>query len=153
MTSKANRTTGTAQGSDAFRIGPRVIAGFVLGLFLIGGVGGWAATAKLSGAVISPGVVIVDQNLKQVQHRDGGIVSEIAVKEGDVVAAGQVLVRLEDTQTRAELSIVRGFAIQDRLSCPIWQNPCWINSTAPSAKDEETDKNYESLTRKWSGCG
>ncbi|MGO4916446.1 HlyD family type I secretion periplasmic adaptor subunit [Pseudogemmobacter sp. W21_MBD1_M6] len=112
MTSKANRTTGTAQGSDAFRIGPRVIAGFVLGLFLIGGVGGWAATAKLSGAVISPGVVIVDQNLKQVQHRDGGIVSEIAVKEGDVVAAGQVLVRLEDTQTRAELSIVRGQIVE-----------------------------------------
>jgi HlyD family secretion protein len=112
MTSKENAATDTANGTDAFRVGPRVIAGFVLAVFLIGGVGGWAATAKLSGAVISPGVVIVDQNLKQVQHRDGGIVSEIAVKEGDVVAAGQVLVRLEDTQTRAELSIVRGQIVE-----------------------------------------
>ena len=72
----------------------------------VGGVGGWAAAVKLAGAVISPGVVIVDQNLKSVQHRDGGIVSEIAVEAGDQVAAGEVLFRLDDVQTKAELAIV-----------------------------------------------
>lgn len=90
-----------------FRVGSRVAAGFVLGTLLVGGVGGWAATAQLSGAVIAPGVVAVDQNLKTIQHRDGGIIGEIAVREGDMVGAGQILMRLEDAQTRAELSIVR----------------------------------------------
>lgn len=92
--------------SASFPLLPRVIAGSLLAVLLIGGVGGWAATAKLAGAVISPGTVVVDQNLKSVQHRDGGIVSQIAVQEGDQVQIGQVLFRLDDVQTRAELSIV-----------------------------------------------
>ncbi|MFZ3585563.1 biotin/lipoyl-binding protein, partial [Loktanella sp. DJP18] len=48
----------------------------------------------------------MDQNLKEVQHRDGGIVEEIAVREGDDVAVGQVLFRLDDAQSRTELSIL-----------------------------------------------
>lgn len=92
---------------DTFKIGRRVLAGSVMGLILLAGVGGWAATAQLTGAVIAQGQVAVDQNLKSIQHRDGGIVSQIAVREGDMVKAGQVLLRLEDAQTKAELSIVR----------------------------------------------
>jgi len=91
---------------NPFRIGPRVFAGFTLGFLLVAGAGGWAATAHLSGAVIAQGQVAVDQKLKAIQHRDGGIVSEIAIREGDLVEEGQVLLRLEDAQTRAELSIV-----------------------------------------------
>ena len=83
-----------------------VFMGVFLAVLLLGGVGGWAATAQLTGAIIAQGSVIVDQNLKQIQHRDGGIVSEILVREGDTVEYGEVLFRLEDTQTRAELSIV-----------------------------------------------
>lgn len=90
-----------------FRIATRVVVGTALGFLLVAGAGGWAATAKLTGAVITQGSVTVDQNLKSIQHRDGGIVSEIAVREGDFVRAGQVLLRLEDAQTKAELSIVR----------------------------------------------
>jgi HlyD family secretion protein len=92
--------------TNPFGIGPRVLTGSVLALLLVGGVGGWAATASLSGAVIAQGSVAVDQNLKSVQHRDGGIVSRIAVREGDLVRAGQVLLWLDDAQTKAELSIV-----------------------------------------------
>lgn len=88
------------------RLGGRVVLGLVLAVALIGGVGGWAFTARLSGAVIATGAVKVDQNLKQVQHLDGGIVSEILVREGDFVQAGQVMFRLDDAQTRAELSIL-----------------------------------------------
>ena len=68
----------------------------------------WAGTARLSGAVIVQGSVAVDKNLKVIQHRDGGIVGEILVSTGDYVDEGQVLIRLDDAQTRAELSIVRG---------------------------------------------
>ena len=95
-----------------FGFGGRVVAGSLLGLLLIGGVGGWAATAELTGAVIAQGQVAVDQNLKSIQHRDGGIVSEIAIRQGDAVAAGEVLLRLEDAQTRAELSIVEAQLIE-----------------------------------------
>ena len=90
-----------------FRLGSRVIAGTAFALLLVLGCGGWAATAQLTGAVIASGSVTVDENLKSIQHRDGGIVSEIAVKEGDFVKQGQVLLRLDDAQTRAELSIVK----------------------------------------------
>lgn len=103
---KTDAKQAKAKRSAAFGLLPRVIAGSALAILLIGGVGGWAATAKLAGAVISPGIVVVDQNLKSVQHRDGGIVSQIAVEEGDHVEIGQVLFRLDDVQTKAEKSIV-----------------------------------------------
>ena len=88
------------------RLGGRIAAGAILAVLLVAGAGGWAATAQLSGAVIATGTVDVDQNLKAVQHRDGGIISEIAVEEGDFVDEGQVLIRLDDVQTKAELAIV-----------------------------------------------
>jgi HlyD family secretion protein len=74
---------------------------------LVGGVGGWAATTHLAGAVIASGTVMVESNVKKVQHASGGIVGEILVKEGDVVAAGQVVIRLDDTLTRATLGVVQ----------------------------------------------
>jgi HlyD family type I secretion membrane fusion protein len=91
----------------SFRIGPHMLAGSALALMLVVGCGGWAATASLNGAVIAQGTVKVDQNLKDVQHRDGGIIQSMAVRQGDSVAEGQVLFRLDDVQTRAELSIIR----------------------------------------------
>jgi HlyD family secretion protein len=90
-----------------FRLGPQMIAGSALALLLVLGCGGWAATANLNGAIIAEGAVKVDQNLKEVQHRDGGIIHTLAVRQGDSVAEGQTLIRLDDVQTRAELSIVR----------------------------------------------
>lgn len=94
------------QARPHYRLAPRVIVAATCCVLLVGGIGGWAMTAKLAGAVISSGTVIVDQNLKSVQHRDGGIISEVAVQTGEQVEAGQILFRLDDVQTRAELSIV-----------------------------------------------
>ncbi|MFD0857842.1 HlyD family type I secretion periplasmic adaptor subunit [Roseovarius aquimarinus] len=88
------------------RLGGRVFLGATLVIALLGGVGAWAFTANLTGAVIAMGTVKVDQNLKQVQHRDGGIVETINVREGDEVSFGQILFRLDDAQSRAELSIL-----------------------------------------------
>ncbi|SCB38987.1 HlyD family type I secretion periplasmic adaptor subunit [Rhizobium hainanense] len=73
---------------------------------LVVGAGGWAATANLSGAVIGTGTVVVDGNVKRIQHREGGIVGEILVRNGMRVQAGALLIRLDDTITRANLAIV-----------------------------------------------
>ena len=60
------------------------LLGFAAMLVLIGGVGGWAGTVQLSGAVIASGVLVVESNLRKVQHPTGGIVSEILIKQGSV---------------------------------------------------------------------
>ena len=98
--------------ANSFRIAGRMVfASIVIGTLAIG-VAGWAATAELSGAVIAPGSVVVERNTKKVQHSDGGIVAKINVKDGDSVKAGEVLVVLDDTQIKAELSVVRGQLIE-----------------------------------------
>jgi membrane fusion protein, type I secretion system len=83
-----------------------LVAGVAAAALLAGGVGGWAATTELAGAVIAPGLLVVESNVKKVQHLTGGIVGELRVREGDRVRAGDVVVRLGDTQTRASLAIV-----------------------------------------------
>jgi HlyD family secretion protein len=83
-----------------------VLAGLIIVLVLGGGVGGWAGTVTLSGALISSGQVVVDSNVKKVQHPTGGIVGELRVRDGDRVKQGDVVVRLDDTVTRANLAIV-----------------------------------------------
>ena len=84
-----------------------VIAGFATVILLTGGLGGWAATTSLSGAVIGAGTVVVDSNVKKVQHPTGGIVGEIKVREGARVEAGDLVMRLDETITRANLGIVQ----------------------------------------------
>ena len=83
-----------------------MIAGLIIVIVLAGGVGGWAGSMTLSGALIAQGSVVVDSNVKKVQHPTGGIVGELRVREGDRVKRGDVLVRLDDTVTRANLAIV-----------------------------------------------
>jgi HlyD family secretion protein len=73
----------------------------------VGGFGGWGATTEIAGAVIAPGAVVVESNVKKVQHLSGGIVGEILVKEGTEVEADQVLIRLDDTLARATLGVVQ----------------------------------------------
>ncbi|KRE16632.1 hemolysin secretion protein D [Bosea sp. Root381] len=73
---------------------------------LCGTVGLWAATAPLSGAVIASGKVVVESNVRRIQHPAGGVVAEIRVKEGDRVKAGDVLVRLDETNARASLALI-----------------------------------------------
>jgi HlyD family secretion protein len=70
------------------------------------GVGGWATTTELSGAVIGQGVVVVDSSVKKVQHPTGGVVGELRVRDGDRVKAGDILVRLDETQTLANATII-----------------------------------------------
>lgn len=68
---------------------------------------GWASFAPLYGAAISPGIVSVESNRKQIQHFEGGIIREILVSDGDVVDAGEVLIRLSETQSKANLDLLQ----------------------------------------------
>jgi len=84
------------------------LAGLALLLVSLVGLGGWASTATLSGAVVAPATVVVDGKAKVVQHRDGGVISEIFVREGDHVTAGVPLLKLSDVAIKAELAILTG---------------------------------------------
>lgn len=81
-------------------------AGLICVVLLGGGLGGWAATAKLQGAVISPGNLRVESQRQVVQHPDGGVVGEILVREGALVDAGTVLIRLDGTTLLSELAVL-----------------------------------------------
>lgn len=83
-----------------------VFIGFLTLFLLFGGLGGWAATTNLAGAVLAPGQVVVASNVKKIQHPSGGVIGNIFVKNGDHVKAGDVLVRLDETVTRAQLQVI-----------------------------------------------
>ncbi|TPK88664.1 MULTISPECIES: HlyD family type I secretion periplasmic adaptor subunit [unclassified Mesorhizobium] len=83
-----------------------LIGGVAACVLFVGGGGGLAAVTQLSGAVIASGRLVVDSNVKKVQHPTGGVISQILVKEGGAVKSGEVLVRLDETITRANLAIV-----------------------------------------------
>jgi HlyD family secretion protein len=89
-----------------FSIKRHLIVGLSVVILLAGGLGGWASTAQISGALIAPGSIVVESNVKKVQHPTGGVVGELRAHDGDVVKAGDVVVRLDDTVTKASLAIV-----------------------------------------------
>lgn len=93
-----------------------LITGWLALLVLVGGFGGWSVFTSLSGAVIAPGQLEVEQNRQVVQHPDGGVVEAILVKEGQLVAAGDPLIRLDGGLLGSELAIVEGqyFELQAR---------------------------------------
>ena len=79
----------------------RHIAGVAAVIAVATGVGAWTAATDLSGAIIATGSLVVESNIKKVQHPTGGVVAELPVQEGDRVRAGDLLVRLDATATRA----------------------------------------------------
>ncbi len=83
-----------------------MILAFSAIVLLFGGIGGAAALIKINSAVIASGRVVVETNVKRVQHREGGIVSEIHIREGQPVAAGDLLVRMDDTLPKTNLAII-----------------------------------------------
>ncbi|WP_454621093.1 HlyD family type I secretion periplasmic adaptor subunit [Bradyrhizobium cenepequi] len=82
------------------------IAGVGTFALLFGTVGLWAATAPLAGAVIASGKVVVESNVRRIQHPSGGVVAEIRVKDGDHVKAGDLLVKLDETHAKASLALI-----------------------------------------------
>lgn len=88
------------------RVRTYILAGLVVVFVMLGGFAVWAARTQLSGAVLASGVVSVESQVKKVQHPHGGVVAEIFVKSGSKVAAGDLLIRLDETVTRANLQMI-----------------------------------------------
>ena len=82
-------------------IGLAVVGVFVFGLLI------WAAFANISAAAVAPGEVRVEANRKTLRHRDGGVVSQILVREGELVRAGQPLIRFDDVQAKAAVDVLQ----------------------------------------------
>lgn len=98
--------------------------GLVAVFGLMGGLIAWAAVTEVSGAIIAPGSLMVQSNAKRVQHPEGGIVTELLVRNEDVVEGGQLLVRLDQTALAAGLEISEAqlreaFAREARLTAEI----------------------------------
>lgn len=85
-----------------------LITGFVTLAVLLGGFGYWSVGTTISGAVVASGQIEVESHRQVVQHPDGGVVETIAVKEGDTVKAGDLLIQLDGSTLRSELAIVEG---------------------------------------------
>src|SRR4051794_670996 len=126
-----------------FKLAPLICAGFAVIALFFGGFGTWSSFAELDSAALAPGVVVVESSRKTVKHLEGGIVSELLVSEGQHVAAGDVLIRLDPTQARAkfeqlqsglaadEVRAARLKAERDGLASIAW--PEWLDSS----KDQE----------------
>ena len=118
-------------------VGSTMSFGIVVIVLFLGGFGAWALFATLESAAIAQGVLIVSGERKTVQHLEGGIVTDILVKGGDQVTAGQTLLVLGDTQSRALLSLLEAqfrsaAALQARLEAerdgqPRIRFPRWLN--------------------------
>jgi HlyD family secretion protein/epimerase transport system membrane fusion protein len=84
-----------------------IIFGVAVILVTFVGFGGWAAMAPLNSAATAQGTIVVQSSRRDVQHLDGGIVAEILVRDGDMVKAGDVLMRLDPVRAASQLGIVR----------------------------------------------
>jgi HlyD family secretion protein len=80
--------------------------GLAIGLIFGIGFFAWTALMPLDGAVTASGLVALEHSIKKVQHQTGGIVGQIHVREGQRVEEGALLVKLDDTTTRANLGII-----------------------------------------------
>jgi len=103
---------------DRWNVRPFLMLGYATLILTALGLGLWGATARISGAVIAPGVVEVEGNRQVVQHLNGGVIAAIHVRDGDAVEAGDILIELEGDALRSELGIVEGqwFEILSRKS-------------------------------------
>lgn len=97
----------TDNASPSTAVGRVILLGILALIVLICGFGIWSTTARINGSVISPGKVEVERNRQVVQHPRGGVVAEILVDNGTLVAAQDVLLRLDTTSAMAELALVQ----------------------------------------------
>lgn len=125
-----------------------------------GGFGVWASVAPLDGAVVAPGTFVATGQNKQIQHFEGGILSEMLVQEGDTVDQGQTLLRLDETASRAKLRrlVLRRYRLltmQARLDAEVGGRATFVMPAflVAAAKDPEIQTIFdrqqnEMLTRR-----
>lgn len=100
------KAKGNAGATGPWNARAPLASGLAAAVILLVGAGGWAASARLQGAVVATGHIAVQHDRQVVQHPDGGVVAEIMVSEGDSVRAGQPLLRLDHALISSELAIV-----------------------------------------------
>lgn len=112
---------------------------------LVGGFGLWSVATTISGAIIASGQIEVEQNRQIVQHPDGGVVSEILIAEGASVKTGDILLRLDGTLIRSELSIVESqlFEAQARRARLEAERDGLAEMPVPEALTQVTAENPE----------
>lgn len=113
--------------------------GFLALAVLVGGVGYWSVQTQIAGAVISSGVVEVQSNRQVVQHPNGGVVGDILVRDGDVVEAGELLLRLDDTFLISELTVVEGQLFE------LWAGKARLEAERDGADDLTVPDTLKSL--------
>ncbi len=99
---------GTPDPDQGPGLGFLIFSGLAVLTMMFGGLVAWSVLAPLESAAVAPGSVSVEFNRKTIKHLEGGIVSKILVAEGDKVRAGQMLIKLDETQARAQLELLRG---------------------------------------------
>lgn len=120
--------------------------GFAIMFLFFGVAGGWAALAPLDSAAVAPGVIKVAGDRKLIQHLEGGIIAELNAANGDIVKAGKILVRLDDTQAKAQLDLIQNrIATREALAArlrterdgktEIEFNPALLANPATAVKD------------------
>lgn len=97
----------TQDARTAWSVRGPMIIGVIALIVLVLGFGGWSVSSTLSGAVVASGQIEVDRNRQAIQHPEGGVVAELLVDEGDRVADGAVLVRLDASDSITELTVAR----------------------------------------------
>lgn len=125
-----------------------ILGGIITIIILVFGIGGWAIMAKISGAVIGQGLLVVEGKPKIVQHLDGGLIADIYVQDGDIVNVADVLVRLDDISLKANLAVVENKLVEysiNRLSLLAERNgqPKFI--VPEYLKEFETKINFEQI--------
>ena len=95
--------------------------------------------------MIAPGSLVVDTNVKKVQHPTGGVVGELRVRDGDRVKAGDIVVRLDETITQANLAIVVNSLTE------LWARQARLEAERDGAKVVTFRPNFwrASRIRKW----
>jgi HlyD family secretion protein len=134
-----------------------MVGGLAVAFLLVGGLGVWAATTQIAGAIVAQGLWWSKPTSKKVQHPTGGVVGEIFVKNGKRVEAGDLLIRLDETLTRVNLQMVTKqldeLAVARRASRPNattrrhLPSPMFCSPEPGEAEIKEILKGEESLIR------
>ncbi len=130
--------------SRPFRMGTSVTLGAGAMLIAILGFGIWATTVPIASAIVAHGTVMVASKRKQVQHLEGGIVKGFAVKDGDQVKEGDVLIEFDGLRTTTRLAVMRAgyfssLAVETRLTAErddrneiVWPSELQIEASTDS---------------------
>ncbi len=96
----------TRQEPEGWSVRKYLAIGIIASILLVAGFGSWAFLAQISGAIVTVGQIEIDQGKQVIQHPDGGIVQEIRIKEGSVVRAGDLLLKLDSSVLESDLAVV-----------------------------------------------